>query len=109
MTLRLALALLAAAIAALAAPARAADPPPRSDCSRAAEARERPAESRRVATDDQLCLRLDRDRDGRAIEFFGGKIDANRPRSGNDPELERSRDEIERQDGFFGLRLRMPY
>jgi hypothetical protein len=65
-------------------------------------------EVRRGTMDEQFCTQLDRLPDGRSVELYGGTVDRGGARS-FDPMQGRTRDELEHQDGFFGLRLRLRY
>src|SRR5215471_5001699 len=117
MSLRAVRIVLACAALALAWPAAAADAPrpdtPQTtpqklnqglDCANSTAPRDPLAnpEARRGAMDEQFCTQLDRTPTGQSLELYGGTIDGGQRRT--DPALTRARDEIDHQDGFFGLR-----
>ena len=110
MTLRLARVTLAFAAAVLTWPAAAADSPQALDCAMSTAPRDPVTnpEARRGTMDEQFCTQLDRLPDGRSVELYGGTVDGGQRRSG-EPLQGLTRDELERQDGFFGLRLRLRY
>jgi hypothetical protein len=92
-------------------PALAADPM-RTDCTGSEAARDTLAhpEARRGTMDEQVCLGIFRDPDGRRIELFGGTIgEGARDRGASDLNTPRPYEGIGSIDGYLGLRLRVPY